>query len=423
MNIKNMLFLLMISVMLFNCGEKKLPLFKQPNDLKEGPQNKFACTMHPEIKSDLPGRCRLCGMKFLPDPSVSTTFGKYESEKIPEPVLEPTNSYILSRVKAIKPVKKSHVIDIVAFGSIVQDANQINTISSRVNGRIEKLYVKYLYQPILAGQKLMEVYSQEVVTEQRNLLLLLKDGLINASLAKASEKKLLLLGVTIREINEIKQTGKANYVTTIYSPYNGYLVENPFVGINSEDKDEGMQIHNMIPEISIKEGMYVSRGQTIFNINNSNKVWTLLKINPEDLPQIKTGQELELEIDGLENKKISGKIGFIEPVISDLQTFINIRIFLDNPEREIKIGSIVKANIPGLEQKGLFIPNTAIVNTGLRDIVFVQEHGIYKSRIIQTGQRYGEFTKVIKGIKPGTLIAENGQFLIDSESFISEKNE
>lgn len=345
----------------------------------------------------------------------------------PETLLKPTNMYVITQVAAIKPEEKEMPLKTFLFGYITYDARQINTVSARVFGRIEKLYVKYRYQPIAEGQKLMDIYSKELETEQQNLLFLLKNDSENQTLIKASEQKLILLGLTSGQIDQIKSSGNILYSVTVYSPYTGHL-HDIIQSINTTDSpsESGMNKENMVAstssmqELQIKEGMYVSKGQTIFNIYDTKKIWALLNIPPDMQSAVKLRQKVKLEIDGLKDKEIESSIDFIEPVIRNNQKYVTARVYLNNSSDEIKIGSIVKAKLDG-EQKGLFIPSTAIVSLGLSTVAFVKENGTFRTRKVHTGITSGDWTEITSGLSKDDTIAQNGQLLMDSESFIKIK--
>jgi Cu(I)/Ag(I) efflux system membrane fusion protein len=129
------------------------------------------------------------------------------SNQIPNNIEVPSDrKKIISSVSAIHPVKKIMQQKINAEGTIAYDTRQERNIASRYSGRIEKLYVKYMYQPVKQGEVLMEIYSPEMVTEQQNLIFLLSDPLPDQQMVSASGKKLLLLGMTEKQIDEVMKT-------------------------------------------------------------------------------------------------------------------------------------------------------------------------------------------------------------------------
>lgn len=402
-------------VLIFSCNNnEKKPDNEHKNHSSQQEQKVYTCPMHPQIIRNEPGQCPICGMDLVE----KITDGKKESNEELALLLKPTNRYVISQVNTVSPVEKELSANIFAMGYITYDTRQINTVSARVSGRIEKLYVKYRYQPVSKGQKLMDIYSKDLETEQQNLLFLLKNDSENLSLIKSSEQKLSLLGLTPEQISQVKSSDKIFYTITIYSPYTGHLHDVMPIENNTGMKN-GMASSNPTTEgLQIKEGMYISKGQTIFNIYDTQKIWALLNIYPDAQSSIKKGQKIKLEIDGLKEREVEATIDFIEPVIRDNQKNVTARVFLNNPSNEIKIGAIVKAKSVDRKQKGLFVPSTAIVSLGLNNIVFVKQDGLFKTRKIQKGIPSGEWIEIISGINKEDTIAQNGQLLIDSESFI-----
>lgn len=405
MRIRNKIVLWCFCTLIFACNEGK----------ESG--KIFTCPMHPEIIRNEPGQCPICGMDLVE----KTSDGKKTSNKDLDMLLKPTNQYVISQVNTINPKELELPVKIVAMGYITYDTRQTNAISARVSGRIEKLYVKYRYQPVSKGQKLMDIYSKDLETEQQNLLFLLKNDSENTSLIRSSEQKLSLLGLTPDQINQLRSSDKIFYTITIYSPYTGHLHDLMAVENTTGMKDEDIT-SSTTQELQIKEGMSVSKGQTIFNIYDTQKIWALLNIYPDAQSAIKKGQRIKLDIDGLTDKEIDATIDFIEPVIRNNQKNITARVFLNNYSDEIKIGAIVKAKSEDRKQKGLFVPSTAIVSLGLSTIVFVEQNGLFKSQKVQTGVHSGEWIEIVSGIEKEDTIAQNGQLLMDSESFIKTEN-
>lgn len=414
---KSKIVLFSFCALVLGCNDSEESSKGHENNSTQQEQKVYTCPMHPEIIRNEPGQCPICGMDLVE----KKTDGQKESNKDLELLLKPTNQYVISQVNTITADEKELPIRIFAMGTITYDTRQINTVAARVSGRIEKLCVKYRYQPVTKGQKLLDLYSKDLETEQQNLLFLLKNDSENLSLIKASEQKLLLLGLTTEQVRQIKTTDKTFYAVTIYSPYTGHLHDVMSTGNSiqggTEMKNERMNSSAATEELQVKEGMYISKGQTIFNIYDTKTVWALLNIYPDAQSSLKEGQKVKLEIDGLDNE-IKATIDFIEPVIRENEKNITARTYLSNPSHKIKIGAIVKATIEGKKQKGLFVPVSAILSLGMNDVVFLKQNGLFKARKVQPGISSGEWIEIISGISKSDTIAENGQLLMDSESFI-----
>lgn len=395
---------------MISCNEKNKSHNNHQNHEVPKEVKVYTCPMHPEIIRNEPGLCPICGMDLVE----KITNGEKQSNADLDFLLKPTNNYVIGQINTSTLEDKNLTTFFDLQGYTTYDTRQTNVVSAKVSGRIEKLYVKSRYQPIRIGDKLMDIYSKELETEQQNLLFLLKTDPENHSLIKATEQKLLLLGVTSDQIETIKNSGKAFYSVTIFSPYSGHLHDIMQVE-NNEMPGKNMESASS-EQLQIREGMYVTRGQTIFNIYDTRRIWAILNIPPDLHNSIKEGQSVILTIDGYSNK-LNSSVDFIEPVVNRELRYTTARIYLNNSTNEIKIGAIVKATIEG-KYKGKFIPTTAIVNLGLKNIVFVKDNNSFKTRTVKTGVKVDDWTEITEGVSDEDLIAQNGQFLIDSESFI-----
>ena len=140
-------------------------------------------------------------------------------------VIKPTNEYVRSGVALATLQSSEEEIEVEALGNVVYDTRQVGSVSARLSGRIEKLYVHYRYQKINAGQKIMDLYSPEISTTEQDLLFLLKNDADNASLINSAKQKLLLLGMSEEQLNKIILTQQPDFTIGIYSKYSGHIHE------------------------------------------------------------------------------------------------------------------------------------------------------------------------------------------------------
>jgi Cu(I)/Ag(I) efflux system membrane fusion protein len=408
MKLKKNIFLIMIIALIFSCNKSGK---KHENHSDE---KVYTCPMHPEIIRNEPGQCPICGMDLVE----KITGGESTDDKKLRMLLEPANKFVVSNISTVKLRERELPVTTTIKGYITYDTRQSNTVAARVSGRIEKLYVKYKYQAVSKGQKLMDIYSAELATEQENLLFLLKNDSENTTLIQASEKKLLLLGLTREQINQIKSSGQLFTTVTIYSPYTGHLHDITSSNGNTMGNN-GMNAS--VPEtqnLQVKEGMYIAKGQAVFNIYDTQKLWAVLNIYPDIIGSVNKGQKVKLEIDGLADKEINATVDFIEPTIREDQKSSTARVYLNNSNNEIKIGAIVTAKLIDKKQAGLFLPSSSIVSLGLNYVAFVKNDGGFKAKKVKIGNRSDQWTEIISGITKEDVIASNAQMLIDSESFI-----
>ena len=381
----------------------------KPTTDNQQPKLIYYCPMHTDVQRDHPGKCpkpECKGMELVL---------KEDGDDL-ELVVQPVSSVILSKIKVVNPIYASRAINIEASGYLDYDNYSKFDISSRYSGRIEKLHIKYNYQPIKKGDIVFEIYSPDLVTAQENLLYLLKGSPNEKELINAAREKLKLLQLTDEQIKQIETTGKVINAIPVFSKYTGHIHEMLDVKMDPDD-------HQTTSILSIKEGMYVDRGKILFNVADPQAVVAMLKIKSTDIEKIRMNEKVMLYINNDSTMKMSGKVDFIEPVYGNNSKTLMIRVNLDNMEHKHKIGSLVNAEIRSDSLKTLWIPTTAIVDLGKSKIVWVLENGSFKARIVETGVHSMEMTEISDGLTENDKIATEGHYLSDSESFIKTNND
>lgn len=354
-------------------------------------------------------------------------------------LVEPTNKTVFSNVKTITPTNYKYNPVINATGVITYDPRLQNTISARFNGRIEKLYVRFNFEKVSKGQRIMDIYSPEIVTEQLHFILLLNSTKIDTSLLNAAKEKLQLLGLTGEQIKQIKVTLKPINPLPVFSAYSGHIHDIGISsGVVSEDKaDNGMngmggnndqpgQIQKInLPAsqssaLTIKEGMYIQKGQGIFSVYNTNQVWAVLNIFPSDASMIKIGDKVTISSETNLTQDINSTISYIEPVSGQGASSIQARVYLPNTQGlDFKIGSLLSAKIMTNAIAGLWLPRNSVVNLGQSKVVFLKTDGYFKTKSVQTGMMTDSLIQITYGLQGNEEVAVNAQFLVDSESFIN----
>jgi len=372
----------------------------------------YTCSMHPQVLEHQPGDCPICGMKLIKkNPATAASTNNIELESL----LKPANEFVVASLPVTTPAQKNIYVPIKVYGTIEYDTRAAGSIAARVSGRIEKLYLRYRYQKVIEGQKMMDIYSPELVTAQQNLLFLLKCDSDNISFINASKQKLLLLGMSENELNKVIQTGKPLYSVSVYSNYNGHVHD---AGMSNDIAANEM--NNPAPvtqELSLKEGMYVEKGQTLFMIMNHHQVWAALQIFPNDQMLIKKGNAVRLVPETDTTAVIDGNIDFIEPFFRNNSKTLTARVYFHNINM-LPIGSHVTADIYSGNTQGLWLPASAVLSLGMNEVSFVKEDGGFIVHKITTGIRSNNNVQILSGLSTTDTVAVNAQYLIDSESFI-----
>ncbi len=377
----------------------------------------WTCSMHPEIIRDKPGTCPICGMDLIRKVENAAAL----NEIMLNDLLQPTDRFVVSSIPVTTVKQESEQIEIEALGTIAYDTRLVNTISARVSGRIEKLYVKYRYQHVMKGQRIMDIYSPELLTIEQELLFLIKNDPDNLSLINAAKQKLLLLGVSESQLQHIIRTGKPSLSIAVYSNYSGHIQEagNTMPGINSGEQK--MDASRLTEELPVKEGMYIEKGQTIFQLYNIDRSWALLNIFPESQSLVKVGDAVRIVPETAPAKNFRAKIDFIEPFYRKQSKTLTARVYFDNSKLQIPIGSQVRAIIFADSKEGNWLPEDAVISLGIDKVVFVKTMGGFKAHKIEAGLSYKNQIQILSGLNETDSVAANAQFLTDSESFIKAK--
>ena len=336
-------------------------------------------------------------------------------------LLKPTNSFVVSSIPVTTLEQGEPEIEIDALGTVAYDTKEVGTISTRVSGRVEKLYVRYRYQKISKGQKVMDIYSPELLTDQQNLLFLLKNDPGNVSLIRASKHRLSFLGLSPQQIEQIIKDQKPSLYITVYSNYSGHIHE---AGTGSQmniQQGAMKDIGNITEELSIKEGMYLQKGQNVFSVYNPNRAWALLSIYADMQSVVKVGNAVRITPETAPAKNFRALIQFIEPFYRRDNKTLTIRIPFDNSSLQIPIGSQVKGTIFANSKNATWLPKESVVSLGFDKIVFMKDDGGFRAHKVDVGLDYKNKIQIISGLNRQDSVAVNAQFLMDSESFIKTK--
>jgi membrane fusion protein, copper/silver efflux system len=209
--------------------------------------------------------------------------------------------------------------EVSAFGRVEDPESRLSTISARVAGRIDKLYLQYTGQNVERGQVIAEVYSPELLSasEEYKLALDSRNQLKAAAepeaiqaaddLISASRRRLELWGLTPKQIEQIAR-GHADPDVAIYSSTSGTVVER-----------------------KVTQGQYVNAGDVLYAVADLSTVWVKADVYESDLPQIHAGQPVDITSDALSGKTIHGSVEFIEPQASIETRTVPVHVHVAHP--------------------------------------------------------------------------------------------
>lgn len=377
----------------------------------------WTCSMHPEIIRDKPGTCPICGMDLIKKEENAVTINNIQLNDL----LQPTDRFVVSSIPVTTIKRSSELIEVDALGTIAYDTRLVNTISARVSGRIEKLYIKYRYQHIMKGQRIMDIYSPELLTAEQELLFLIKNDPNNASLINAAKQKLLWLGMSENQLQQVIKSQKPSLTIVVYSNYSGHIHEAGNIMPGMNNNEQKMDVSRTTEELPLKEGMYVQKGQTMFQVYNVDRSWVLLNIFPQYQRLLKVGNVVSIIPETFPNRNFHAKIDFIEPFYRKENKTLTARVYFNNAQLEIPIGSQVRATIFTKTKEADWLAKDAVLSLGTDKIVFIKTMGGFKAHKVETGLMYKNQIQILSGLNSSDSVAINAQFLTDSESFIKVK--
>ncbi|MBL8892102.1 MAG: efflux RND transporter periplasmic adaptor subunit [Planctomycetaceae bacterium] len=360
----------------------------------------YICPMMCVPPTDEPGRCPVCEMEL-----VAASMG---------PVfIDPAMRRVLN-IQTVPVAKAAQSNDqasreIHAVGELAFDEQRLKTIAAYVDGRIEQLHASYTGVKVSAGQSMAVIYSPPLFVAQKELLVAKRNSdrmgeeeLNAASLYATSRRRLIELGMTASQIESLESTGEASNRLDVVAPIGGTVIEKLAV-----------------------EGQYVSQGDPIYRLANLEQVWLILKLFPADAAALRTGQSVAATIDSSPGRTFAGTIEFISPSIDRETRTVSVRVVLQNPSGDLRIGDYARATIPirndqatGAETATplVSLPRDAVLLMSGHSVVYVEtEPGRFEMREIKIGTVSGREVFVLEGLREGEIVARRGNFLIDSQ--------
>lgn len=398
------------------CNEQKKEDHSQHQQPETGKQF-YTCPMHPEIIKDQPGQCPICGMDLVK----KETDSKKVTEVDLDALLKPTNEFVVSSIPVTTIEQKEEQIEIEALGSIAYDTRHTGTISSRIAGRIEKLYVRHRYQKISKGQRIMDLYSPEIMTAQQNLLFLIKNDAGNTTFIQAAKEKLLLLGMSNQQLQQVIQTKQPSLSIAVYSNYSGHIHESVKETVMNTSATNMQNVSLITEELSLKEGMYVQKGQSVFVVYNPDYAWVLLQVFGANQGLIQKGNTVRIVPETAPDKDFIASINFIEPFYRKENKTLTARVDFSNSKLKIPVGSQVRAVVFGISKNVYWLPREAVLSLGMEKIVFQKAGAGFRVLKVNTGILNKDHIQIISGLTATDSVAVNAQYLMDSESFIKIK--
>lgn len=384
---------------------------------------KYTCGMHPWIISDKPGDCPICGMKLTKiedQPSATIESGKSSQEaedffsgkpaaktieglatvRVAEEALK------LSGLQTSQAARESLSRSIRTVGIVVADETRVRHIHTKIEGWVEKLFINFMGQMVKKGEPTLSIYAPELLASQEEYLRARDTEAkfhksespevrkLGEDILKSARKRLELFDVPSGFIEEIARTGKVQRAVTLVAPITGFVT--------------GKEIF---------EGQKVEPGMNLFNVTDLSHIWIEADLYEYEAGAVKAGQPADLMLTYEPGKELKGKVTYVLPYLSPESRTLKVRFEFQNPDFALKpqMYADVKLNLDTAE--GITIPDSALIDTGLRRVVFVETSpGTFEPREVRIGVRGEGKVQILSGVQEGEKVVVKANFLLDSES-------
>jgi membrane fusion protein, copper/silver efflux system len=321
---------------------------------------------------------------------------------------------------SVQPLQKT----IRTTGKIEYDERKLTTINTKVEGWIEKLYVNFTGIYVKKGEPLADLYSPELWATQQEFINLVRwakktgnrvadsaktvttpqgetsknlTAMLSKdtdSLMEAAKQRLKLWDISDEQIRKIEESERPVRTLTIHSPVSGYVLQKYAV-----------------------QGMKVMAGEKLFDVSDLSTIWVVADIYENELSVIKVGDTAKIQLSYFPGKELTSKIDFVSPTLSSETRTAQIRFSIPNTGGKLKPGMFTDVELKINLGNRLAVPDEAVIDTGLRQIVYVDKgDGHFEPRAITPGLRAEKLVEVLAGLNAGEKVASSANFLIDSEA-------
>jgi Cu(I)/Ag(I) efflux system membrane fusion protein len=324
----------------------------------------------------------------------------------PAAVAIPAATRQLLGVRSTPAVYASLEQDIRTVGLVDYDERGFTKINLKVSGWIKQVFVNSTGKPVRKGEPLLTLYSPDLLATQDEHLVALKmqaqlaesplaDARAGAeALVASTRERLRLWDLTNEQIAALERRGTAEPILTIYAPSSGVVLK-----------------REALP------GNYVEPGTTLYEVADLSTVWIYADIYESEVAAVKLDQPASITFAAYPGKTFQGHVTYIYPSLNAEARTVRVRLELPNPELTLKPGMYGNVTLRTSADKALVIPKEAVLDTGLRQLVFLDRgEGVYQPYPVRVGRRSQDRVAVLEGLKEGDRVVTSANFLLDAES-------
>ena len=387
----------------------------------------YTCPMHPQVREAEPGRCPICGMDLVKTSARPAAQKMTAAEMAAMPGGDAAGADLVLTAQQLElgniksqlikaeqdsdsaPAAAAPAPPVVLTGTVVADAERTSSVSSRVAGRVEKLYVRQTGRVLRRGAPLFAVYSEQLETLQREYqLALAQDRLVPGPtyrhLAEATAQKLRLLGVSAGQLRQLAAGGRPSPLVTYYSPRTG-----------------------TVQTLSVVQGQYVAEGSPLLTLTDLSQVWVEAQLGPADAGRLPLGTRVAVAA-ASQAEPLRGRVVFLSPELSGGSQITLARVAVANPGGRLQPGAQANVRLPApaaapaapvplaAGPTPLRVPQAALIHDGPRSYVWLQTGERQFRRVrVRAGEGTAATAPILSGVRAGDRVVVAGAYLLQSE--------
>ena len=355
----------------------------------------YTCPMHPTVKSNSPGSCPVCNMSLIKVEKQNNEHAQQAGNFITIEKKQQQLAGIKTDTVKFQNIFSSSTI----LGTVAIDEEQVTTISSRVKGRLDKLYIKTSGEYIRKGNPVYAIYSEQLFADEKEFLAL-SENKINSNaenkllndMLSASKNKLLLWGLSEKQIEELEKNKSASPQIVFYAQTEGYVTE-----------------------ILVKEGAYVEEGTLLIKLTALNQVWIDAQVYSNEIEKISGSNSFQVFSETYPDEIYTGRLVFSNPSVENGRKVQLLRLKVDNSKNKLIPGMMVYVSPKQNSKPVLAVPKSAVLLEKMKTVWVLAHNNTFEQRMVETGAENKFWIEILSGLKEGETVVTEGAYLISSE--------
>ena len=359
----------------------------------------YTCPMHPTVVSSTPGSCPVCNMSLVKVDETQSQHNGMEGNFITIDKGRQELAGIKMDTVGLRHVASGSTI----IGTVAIDEELARSISSRVSGRIDKLFVRTTGVYLKHGSPLYSIYSEQLQADKKEYLSLLEKSkratttsALTSDLLSAAKNKLMLWGLSEDQISSLVPAENVSPLTIFSSPEAGY-----------------------VSDVKITEGMYVEEGSPLFKIISLSRVWVEAQVYSNEVEKVVEDKSFEMFSESNPDKIYSGSLAYNSPVIEEGKRIHLLRIRVDNSDGELIPGMPVYVSPKKSTDPILAVPKSAVLLEKMKTVWVLAHENTFEQRMVETGAENNYWIEITSGLTQGDVIVTEGAYLISSEFILN----